>query len=50
MRQIHAHIAHGFSFSLSKEIALIKSLLKIDKKMGQADPRLAGSPVRLGAK
>lgn len=33
----------------SEEIALIKSLLKIDKKMGQANPHLAGSPVSVEA-
>lgn len=45
-RQIHAPIACGLPLYPSKEIALIKSLLKIDKKMGQANPHLAGSPVR----
>ena len=39
-------IAHSLSLYRSEEIALIKSLLKIDKKMGQANPHLAGSPVR----
>lgn len=42
----HTAIARGLSLYPSKEIALIKSLLKIDKKMGQANPHLAGSPVR----
>lgn len=46
VRQIHTPVAHGLPFYPSKEIALIKSLLKIDKKMGQANPHLAGSPVR----
>ena len=42
----YAAIARSLSLYLSEEIALIKSLLKIDKKMGQANPHLAGSPVR----
>lgn len=46
VRQIHVPIACGLPLYPSKEIALIKSLLKIDKKMGQANPHLAGSPVR----
>lgn len=46
VRQIHAPIARGLPLYPSKEIALIKFLLKIDKKMGQAYPLLAGSLVR----
>lgn len=45
-RQIHTPVARSLPLYPSKEIALIEFLLKIDKKMGQANPHLAGSPVR----